>query len=299
MRDQTITGATRLVGLLGNPVAHSLSPAIHNHVYATLRLPLAYVPLQVSPESLPVAVHALRACGFVGANVTIPHKQAVLPFCDTLSPLSALTGTVNTLCFRDKLLHGATTDFDGFLAALGAMKHDPAGGRIVILGNGGTARTLAFALASKRIPSRLTLVGRDERKVRVLADAVTAATGFSVDWATFSSPALAAAIGEGTLCVNCTPLGMHPDTQSSPLDERLLHKGLTVFDAVYNPSITTLCKQADSAGCAWAGGLLMLVHQALASMKLWTGRDINPAIVDLQELRLLVENGGDSGGATA
>jgi shikimate dehydrogenase len=291
MKDRTITGATRLVGLLGNPVAHSLSPFIHNHVYATLGLPLAYVPLDVAPANLFSALQALRACGFAGANVTIPHKQAVLPFCDVVSPLSALSKTVNTLYFSDNILHGTTTDFEGLLAALGRMGHDPTNGRVVILGNGGTARTFVFAFASEKIPAALTLVGRDERKARGLAEEVTAATGFPVAAVQFSSDKLQQVVREGTLCINCTPVGMHPNTVASPLDGRMLHKGITVFDTVYNPRKTLLCREAEQARCAWSGGLHMLVHQALASMRYWTGRDIDPAIIDMDELAALAEAG--------
>jgi shikimate dehydrogenase len=291
MRDQTIAGTTRLVGLLGNPVAHSLSPALHNHVYAALGLPLAYVPLNVSAADLHAAVQALRACGFAGANVTLPHKQAVLPFCDVVSPLSALSKTVNTLYFRDNILHGTSTDFEGLLAALGRMGHDPTNGRIVILGNGGTARTFVFAFASKNIPSQLTLVGRVERKVRKLAEEAAAATGFPVAFELFSSDKLPDVMRECTLCINCTPVGMHPNTDASPLAGRMLHKGVTVFDTVYNPRRTLLCREAEKAGCPWSGGLHMLVHQALASMKYWTGRDIDPAIIDMDELAELAEAG--------
>jgi shikimate dehydrogenase len=291
MRDQTIGGATRLVGLLGNPVAHSLSPALHNHVYATLGLPLACVPLNVSAADLHAAVQALRACGFAGANVTLPHKQAVLPFCDVVSPLSALSKTANTLYFRDNILHGTTTDFEGLLAALGCMGHNPTNGRIVILGNGGTARTFAFAFASEKIPASLTLVGRFEPKVRELAAEAAAATGFPVAFELFSSDKLPGIMRESTLCINCTPVGMHPNTDASPLNGRMLHKDITVFDTVYNPRQTLLCREAEKAGCACSGGLHMLVHQAFASIKYWTGRDIDPGIIDMDEFAALAEAG--------
>ena len=289
MKSQAIAGSTRLVGLLGDPVAHSLSPAIHNHVYATLGLPLAYVPLPAPREHLHAAVIGMRACGFAGANVTIPHKQAVLPYCDVLSSLSNLTGTVNTLYFRNNLLHGTTTDWDGFRRALAFLGHDPAAGGVVILGNGGAARTLAFGFASEKIPARLTLVGRDAGRVATLAAEVSRATGFPVASARFSSDGLARVMKECTLCVNCTSVGMHPDTNSSPLDKQFLHTGLTVFDTIYNPGKTLLCRQAQEAGCAWSGGLRMLVFQALASIAFWTGRDIAGDIIDFSELERLLE----------
>jgi shikimate dehydrogenase len=289
MRPQVITGATRLVGLLGNPVAHSLSPVIHNHIFATLGIPLAYVPLVVAPHQLHNAVLSLRATGFAGANVTIPHKQAVVPYCDAVSPLSALTGTVNTLYFKDNILHGTTTDWEGFGKALKKAGMDAKNGNIVILGNGGIARTVAFALASQKIPARLTLVGRDQGRVTGLAAEVTQKTGFPVAFEVFSSNRLKDVMDECSLCINCTSVGMHPNTGETPLDGRFLHKGMAVFDTVYNPAKTVLCRQAEKAGCACQGGLAMLVYQALASCAYWIGRDVDDGIIDIAELRALVD----------
>ncbi|HUI91354.1 MAG TPA: shikimate dehydrogenase [Chitinivibrionales bacterium] len=290
MKLQRITGATRLVGLLGTPVAHSLSPVIHNHIFAALGLPLAYVPLAVRPHELHAAVLSLRAAGFAGANVTIPHKQAVVPYCDVVSPLSALTCTVNTLYFKDNVLHGTTTDWEGFERALKKAGIDAKKGNIVILGNGGTARTFAFALASQKIPSKLTLVGRDVKKISRLAEEVTVKTNFPVATALFSSGDLKRVMDDCSLCVNCTPVGMFPDSENSPLEGDYLHKGMAVFDVIYNPAKTTLCKRAEKAGCVSQGGLSMLVHQALASCAYWIGRAVDETIVDMAELGALVES---------
>ena len=289
MKPQSITGATRLVGLLGNPVAHSLSPVIHNHIYATLGIPLAYVPLAVGPQELHTAVLSLRAAGFAGANVTIPHKQAVVPYCDVVSSLSALTGTVNTLYFKDSILHGTTTDWEGFSRALKKAGIDEKNGDIVILGNGGTARTFAFALASQKIPARLTLVGRDHGRVSGLAAEITRKTCFPVAAELFSSDKLKSVMDKCTLCINCTSVGMHPNAGDSPLDGRFFYKGMAVFDTVYNPAQTTLCRQAEKAGCACQGGLAMLVYQALASCAYWIGREVDESIIDMAELRALVD----------
>jgi shikimate dehydrogenase len=298
MKQQSITGATRLVGLLGYPVAHSLSPVIHNHIFATLGVGLAYVPLAVRPHELHTAVLSLRAAGFAGANVTIPHKQAVVPYCDVLSPLSTLTGTVNTLYYKDNVLHGATTDWEGFCKALKKAGIDAKNGNIVILGNGGTARTFAFALASEKIPSRLTLVGRHDHKISSLAAEVTAKTKFPIAKALFSSNNLKSVMNECTLCLNCTPVGMYPNMTDSPLEPRFFHKGMSVFDTIYNPVQTTLCKQAKQAGCVCQGGLEMFVYQALASCAYWTARDVDEAIIDMAELKSLIETPLQPGAVT-
>ena len=188
MHCQTIRGSTKLIGLIGNPVEHSLSPQIHNHALKALGLPFAYVPLMVPAQSLHTAMCALRALSFIGANVTIPHKRRVLPYCDILSPLSTVTGAVNTLYFRKNLLYGTTTDVEGFFRALSWMGHDPAHGRIVILGNGGIARTLAFALALDQRPQSLTLIGRDGARVSALAEEVSNHTSIYAGHTYFPTP---------------------------------------------------------------------------------------------------------------
>ena len=292
---QTITGMTRLVALLGNPLAHSLSPAIHNHIYRALGLPLVYVPCVVDKQNLHSAIFGLRACSFAGANVTIPHKQTVLPYCDVVSPLSRLTGTVNTLYMKDGLMHGTTTDWEGFSRALAWMKFDMCGSSIVILGNGGTARTFGYALAAGKIPASLSIIGRDAEKVSGLASEITKKTGYGVGHDLFSSSTLKATLDKASLCVNCTSVGMYPDVASSPLDASLLNPGLTVFDTIYNPGETMLCRTAKKAGCRDQGGLRMLVFQALASCKYWTGMDIPENIIPLEELQALLETNNAKG----
>jgi shikimate dehydrogenase len=295
MKCQEITGETRLIALLGNPLSHSLSPAIHNHVYASLDLPFVYVPYTVDKQNLHSVIAGLRACSFAGANVTIPHKQAVLPYCDVISDLSHLTQTVNTVYMKNGLLHGTTTDWEGFCRAISWMKFELRGSSIVILGNGGAARTFAFALAAGKIPASLVIVGRDKAKAAGLALEIKEKTGFSVGHDLFSSPTLKAAIGRASLCVNCTSVGMHPHVSASPLDASLLHPGLTVFDTIYNPGETMLFRMAKKVGCRVQSGLRMLVFQALASCAFWAGRDIPGDIVSIEELQALVTANNDKG----
>jgi shikimate dehydrogenase len=171
------------------------------------------------------------------------------------------------------------------------MRFELRGSRIVILGNGGTARTFAFALAAGfagKIPATLVIAGRNEAKVSGLAAEITEKTGCGVGHELFSSPGLKTALDRASLCVNCTSVGMYPDVSASPLDASLLHKGLTVFDTIYNPGETMLCRLAKKAGCSVQGGLRMLVFQALASCKFWTGMDVPDDTVSLEELQAIV-----------
>jgi shikimate dehydrogenase len=288
MKSQCITGATRSVALLGNPVAHSLSPLIHNHVYATLGLPFVYTALAVRKEDLHSVIASLRACTFAGANVTIPHKQAAIPYCDVISPLSQLTGTVNTLYFKDNLLYGTTTDYAGFLRALHTANKSIKGAHIVILGNGGTARTLGFAIAADNVAASVTLVGRDLPKVSTLASEIKSGTGFEVMAESFLSDNLQKTMTTCTLLVNCTSVGMHPNTGVSPVPGELLHKNMYVFDAIYNPAQTELLMLAEIAGCEYQNGLRMLVYQALASCEYWIGEKVAEDVIDIEELQGMV-----------
>lgn len=285
MDKQLVRGDTRLVGLVGWPVAHSLSPLIHNHAFSRLGLNFVYVALPVQPADLASVITALRHAGFAGANITIPHKQAVMACCDSLSELSRITGAVNTLYFSEGSLCGTTTDAQGFDRALAWMGHDYTGGHVVILGNGGTARTLASALALSGRVASITLVGRDGERVGKLAAEIGAATAAPVQWTTFDSPALAQTMARATLCVNCTSVGMHPHEQETPLPAQLLHAGLTVFDAIYNPVETRLLAEARRAGCAVQNGMRMLLYQGLASFTYWTGVTVDDAIFAIDELQ--------------
>jgi shikimate dehydrogenase len=284
MQSPIILGNSKLVGLLGDPVEHSISPIIHNHAFSEMGLPYVYVPLRVKATDLHVALAALRTFSFVGANVTVPHKLKITPYCDALSPLSEVVGAVNTLYFSNGLLHGATTDAEGFFRALAWMGHDPSGGRTVVLGNGGVARTLAFALAMEKAPKRITFIGRDLVKVRGLASDITKKTGCSVEGLVFNDPQSAGRCLNCSLLVNCTSVGMHPDAQSSPIEAAWLNAGTTVFDTVYNPATTKLLADARRAGCPAQNGLRMLLYQGLASLKLWTGLEAPETLFDIEEL---------------
>ncbi|MBN2189152.1 MAG: shikimate dehydrogenase [Chitinispirillaceae bacterium] len=284
-KETLIRGDTRMACLLGDPVAHSLSPQIHNHAFRTLGLPYVYVPLAVRAEQLHQVIYALRAVGALGANVTLPHKQRAARCCDVLSPLSYRLGAVNTLYFKKNLLHGTTTDPEGFLRALASKGHDARGGHVVILGNGGTARTLAAALAMECIPVTLTMAGRSAERVKALASEIAAAMDFPVQAYGLDDRDLGDAMARCTLLVNCTSAGMHPRTDETPLDKKHFRKGMAVFDTVYNPATTRFLAEAGKAGCTTQNGLRMLLYQALASFKLWTGVDVKEEIFNLEELQ--------------
>jgi shikimate dehydrogenase len=270
-----IRGTTRIIGIFGNPLSHSYSPAMHNGGIRGLGLDLVYLPFPVEASGLATLLTALKSVGFLGVNVTMPHKQAVVPLCDTLSDISRVMGAVNTIVHRDGKLHGTTTDPEGFINAFTDAGHSFDGKSVAVLGNGGSARTIAFALALMTKARRVSLVARAPEKSAALLDEVRAAAP------TFTIDSLALAdYGDARhsydIVVNTTPVGMHPDVNATPLPPEWLVSGQVVYDILYNPEDTALLRAARAAGCEVVGGLGMLVHQGIASFRLWTETNPDP-----------------------
>jgi shikimate dehydrogenase len=260
-----INGQTKLVGLIGYPIEHSLSPAMHNSAFAALSLNWCYVPLPAPPERLGEAVAGLRALGLAGVNVTVPHKEAVVSYLDEVTPAAQAIGAVNTIVVRKGLI-GHNTDWQGFLTALSEGGFDPQGKRAVVLGAGGAARAVVHALA--RAGAQVTVLNR------TLARAQALIQDFSPLFPAL--PLTLQTLEEQTagahLLVNATPVGMWPQVDQSIWPEDLPFPGhLTVFDLVYNPRQTKLLRQAEAVGAKVIGGLGMLVHQGAAAFELWTG----------------------------
>lgn len=286
--DSSIAGHTRCVCLLGHPVSHSISPQIHNHAFRKLKLPFVYIPLNVSPKDLPKAVYTVRA-SMAGANVTIPHKKAVVHYCDEISELSAATGTVNTLYMKNARLCGTTTDPAGFFRALESAGHVFGDDHVVILGNGGTARTLGAALLLKGRCRSLVFAGRSVEKAGALAAELKFLSAIPVEACRLSDDSSADVFSRCTLLVNCTSVGMLPRTDETPLDSRFFHSGMTVFDVIYNPRTTRFLREAAARGCRTQNGLLMLLYQGLESFRYWTGVDAPDELFDINELQDTVD----------
>jgi shikimate dehydrogenase len=288
MNNIRITGATKTVCLLGDPVAHSISPPIHNRAFEALGLPYVYIPLRVEARSFHSAIYTLRS-GMAGANVTIPHKERALRFCDEISELSAAVGAVNTLYLKDGRLCGTTTDPIGFYRALEATGHLLDGGDgVVILGSGGTARTLGAALLLDKKCKSLVIAARSVEKAEALALSIKGLGKASVCGVKIGAPQCAEFLGRCSLLVNCTSVGMRPNVDDTPMDKSFFHSGMTVFDVVYNPGETRFLREAAMAGCRVRNGLLMLLYQGLESFRYWTGVDAPVDIFDETWLRSLV-----------
>ncbi|MFM7175281.1 MAG: shikimate dehydrogenase, partial [Caldilinea sp.] len=251
-RQPTISARTTLVGLIGWPVSHSVSPAMHNAAFAERGLNWCYVPLPVDPlrpGAVGDAVRGIRALGMVGVNVTVPHKQAVIPFLDRLEPAAEAMGAVNTIvASSDGTLLGDNTDAPGWLADLRSHGVEPAGERALVLGAGGSARAVVYglALAGAR---QITVANRNLEKASALVAQLAPFLG-QTEVAVASWPeGLALPASTATLIVNCTSLGMTPAVESSPWPASLaLRADQVVYDLVYNPAQTALLRQAEQQG---------------------------------------------------
>jgi len=253
----------KTVALIGYPLGHTLSPAMHNAGYKYLGLDYEYVALEVPPEDLSQAVDGLRALHFAGFNVTIPHKEKVVPLLDEITPLARQIGAVNTVQNQEGKLIGFNTDGPGFIESLHQdARFDPKGKKAVILGAGGAGRAVALSLL------------QNEAKEIVLYDAIAEkAEKLAENIAQKASQDLQKEINRADLLVNCSPIGMHPKTGESPLPESIkLHRKLMVYDIVYNPAETKLLRSAKAAGAKAFSGLGMLVRQGALAFTVFTGK---------------------------
>lgn len=255
-------------GLIGDPVAQSLSPVMHGAAFAALGLDAIYESWHTPVEDLESRVTSIRGSGILGANVTVPHKQAVMTLCDEIAPVAAAIGAVNTLIPVDGRLRGENTDAYGFVQALGELPSKPEPRVALVLGAGGAARAVSVALGSVGV-NAIRIANRTHARASALAAALTGngMTGIgTIDW-----DRLETGIADVDLLVNATSIGWHGD--ESPIAAELLDKlpaGASVFDLTYRE--TALIRLARARDLAAADGLAMLVHQGARSFELWTGQ---------------------------
>ncbi|MDB9316852.1 shikimate dehydrogenase [Nodularia spumigena CS-586/05] len=282
-----ITGKTQLLGVIGHPVEHSLSPVMHNAALAQLGLDYVYLPFPIKPENLEVAIAGLAAINVVGFSVTIPHKQAIMPLLSEISPTAQAIGAVNTVSRQNNQWVGTNTDIEGFIAPLQTTYQQDWSQKIaVILGHGGAARAVVAGCQQLGF-AQIHVVGRNMQKL----------TAFGNSWG--SSPLaeklqvhiwddLAKLIPQANLLVNTTPVGMYPLVNESPVslaDMQKLSSGAIAYDLIYTPSPTQFLQQAQKHGAIVIDGLEMLVQQGVAALKIWLERESLPVDVMRQALR--------------
>lgn len=282
-----ITGKTQLLGVIGHPVEHSLSPLMHNAALAQLGLDYIYLPFPIKPENLEIAIAGLAAINVVGFSVTIPHKQAIMPLLSEISPTARAIGAVNTVSRKNHQWVGTNTDIEGFIAPLQTTYQQDWSQKIaVILGHGGAARAVVAGCQQLGF-AQIYVVGRNMQKL----------AAFGNSWG--NSPLaeklqvhlwddLAQIIPHANLLVNTTPVGMYPQVNQSPVnveDMQKLSPGAIAYDLIYTPNPTQFLQQAQKQGLIAIDGLEMLVQQGVAALKIWLQRETVPVDVMRQALR--------------
>ncbi|WP_017652506.1 shikimate dehydrogenase [Fortiea contorta] len=282
-----ITGKTQLLGVIGYPVEHSLSPLMHNAAIAQLGLDYVYLPLPIEPQNLEIAIAGFAAVGVVGFSVTIPHKQAIIPLLSEISPLATAVGAVNTVTRQNQRWVGTNTDVEGFIAPLQTTYHQDWRQQIaVILGNGGAARAVVAGCQQLGF-AEIHVVGRNQEKL----------TAFYNSWRNSSIienlqvhpwEKLTKLIPQANLLVNTTPIGMYPHIDNSPLSREEmagLSANAIAYDLIYIPQPTQFLQQAQKQGAIIIDGLEMLVQQGVAALKIWLQTESVPVDVMRQALR--------------
>lgn len=281
---QEITGHTRMICLLGSPVAHSLSPQMHNLAFETLGLDYRYLAFDVQPAQLSAVAEAFRAMKVRGMNLTMPLKNDIVPLCDRLSPAAEISGAVNTVVFEeDGSLSGHTTDGAGFLRALQDAHIDWQGKKITLFGTGGagTAILVQAALdgaAEISVFSRFS--SRFIERTRRVVEQLNERTACRVSLYDYEDSRIRQELGDSALLVNASNVGMAPNAEGCLVkDGSWLPAGLTVTDVIYNPRETRLLQLAREQGLKTMNGMYMLLYQGAESFRLWTGREMPTELV--------------------
>jgi len=271
-----ISGRTKIFGIFGYPVEHTFSPGMHNAAFSKLGIDACYVPYAVSPDKLADAVRAILPLGFKGLNITVPHKEKIIPYLDELSEEARLIGAVNTIEIRDGKMFGHNTDGRGFLRSLREdAKFNPRGKKFLFIGSGGAARAVGFCLALAGA-KRILFHDTDLIKASALAQDINQKTG--VDAQIISGDVIKISAADVDCLINATPLGLKR-SDPLPLEAGSILKRHLVCDLVYNPPQTSLLKTAKRKGAKQHSGLGMLLYQGVIAFEIWTHRKAPVAVM--------------------
>lgn len=274
-----ITGSTILTGLLGSPVAHSVSPAMHNEAFRLLDLDYVYLAFDVGTDSLKDAVKGLKTLGARGFNLTMPDKIAILDLVDELTPAARLAGACNTVINDNGHLIGHTTDGIGYMRSVADAGHNIIGKKMTLLGAGGAATAICTQAALDGV-KEIDIFRRNRpeafAQTVAFADRTAKDTGCKIHVYDFADETqMKKSLAESTILTNATNVGMAPDTDAIPIpDVHFLHPELIVSDIIYNPRQTQLMKTAASIGCPVFNGMYMLLYQGAAAFECWTGQEM-------------------------
>lgn len=273
----------KLFGVIGHPIGHSLSPLMHNTAFEALGLHCTMQALDIRPESLHDAVQSFRVLGFGGVNVTVPHKERIMPFLDDIEAEARAIGAVNTIQFVEGKAIGYNTDAFGFRQSLEPYRSKIDGSIFAILGAGGAARAVVYVLLKHFRSTQIVIVSRSLTRSRDLIEQFKDIDQNRLTAITFQDPALSSLLLSARLIVNATPVGMHPQWHEFPIPPDFFHSEHVVFDLVYRPLKTKLLAGAEQRGATTVSGLEMFLHQGSRAFELWTGRQM-----DLEAVRATI-----------
>jgi len=272
MKNNIISSSTRLCVVIGNPIAHSLSPAIHNAGYQALDLDFVYLAFRV--EDVKNALAGMRAfTSFRGMSVTIPHKIEAMKYVDEIVEVDRSIGSINTIINENGKLIGLGTDGPGALKALVDAGVELAGKSVLMLGSGGAARAIAFTLARNTTMSKLTILDVNEGMLQGLTTDLKNGTASCIESELLTDGSLSQAMAHADLVINCTPIGMHPKEGVSLVPDGLFRSGQVIFDVVYTPLETKLLADARAHGLKVISGVEMFINQAVLQFRHFTGVD--------------------------
>jgi shikimate dehydrogenase len=265
-----ISGKTQVCGVIGDPIEHTLSPAMHNAAFQHLGLDYAFLAFHVKAGDLASAMRGVRGLGIHGLNVTMPHKTKILRYLNEADSTVRFLGSANTIRNEGGKFSGFSTDGAGAVNALRENGADPAGKNVLLLGAGGAAKAIAYALAQEA--GALCILNRVPEKAAVLADNLSHMFNNKIVGGALSPNTLPLTLQSADILVNATSVGMHPNIGQSPVEPQWLKPDLAVMDIVYNPVVTKLARDAKAAGANVISGVEMLLYQGAASFQIWTGR---------------------------
>ena len=265
-----VSGKTRICGIIGYPIDHTLSPTIHNAAFKELDLDFIYVAFKVEKDRLRETMEGMRALGIHGLNVTIPHKERVMPFLDEISPEAKIIGSVNTILNQSNSLIGYNTDGIGAIRALEDNEVELNQKKVILLGAGGAAKSIAFHLSQKA--KEIVILNRTLDRGKKLAESLRSKFYVDVSWGQLSKEAISNHLKKADILINATSVGMNPKLDETLLDPNWLSPEVCVFDMVYGPVETKLIRDAKKIGAKTIDGIDMLIYQGAMAFNIWTGK---------------------------
>jgi shikimate dehydrogenase len=265
-----ISGKTRVCGVIGDPIEHSLSPIMHNAAFQALGLDYVFLAFKVKPACVEDAVNGMRALNIRGLNVTMPHKKTVMESLDRIDLSAQIINSVNTVLNKENLLFGFNTDGIGAVRALKENGVELKGHKVLLLGAGGAARAIAYAMAKEA--DELAVLNRTAKDAQALARLVEKAANKRIVAGSLEPEDIDANLQDSDILINATSVGMKPRPDETPVPIELLRSNLSVMDIVYNPLETKLARDAKALGAKVVSGVEMLIYQGAASFEIWTGK---------------------------